>query len=50
MMNVMVEVICTSPAFWYTERPVPEEENAEGHSDRIPLSANPDGLQDARVF
>lgn len=30
--------------------PVPEEEHAEGHSNRIPLSANPNGLQDPRVF
>lgn len=30
--------------------PVPEQEHAEGHSDRIPLPANPNGLQDPRVF
>lgn len=30
--------------------PVPEKEHTEGHSDRIPLSANPNGLQDPRVF
>lgn len=28
---------------------LPEQEDVERHSDRIPLSADPDGLQDARV-